>query len=35
MRRTWRKSIPFLWALIIGATAGVLVAGLALFATHS
>jgi hypothetical protein len=35
MRRTLRKSIPFVWALLIGTLAGALVAGVALFAAHS
>jgi hypothetical protein len=32
---TIRKSIPFVWALLIGTLAGAFVAGFALFATHS
>jgi hypothetical protein len=35
MRRTFRKSIPFIWALLIGTMAGAFVAGIALFAAHS
>jgi hypothetical protein len=35
MRRILRKSMPFLWALLIGTLAGVMVAGLAVFAAHS
>jgi hypothetical protein len=35
MRRTLRKSIPFVWALLIGTLAGACVAGLALFVSHS
>jgi hypothetical protein len=35
MRRALRKSIPFVWALLIGTLAGAVVAGVALFAVHS
>jgi hypothetical protein len=35
MRRTLRKSIPFVWALLAGTLAGACVAGFALFAAHS
>ncbi len=35
MRRILRKSMPFVWALLIGTLAGVLVAGFAVSATHS
>jgi hypothetical protein len=35
MRRTIRKSMPYLFALLAGTLAGVCVAGLALFAAHS
>jgi hypothetical protein len=35
MRRTLRKSIPFVWALLIGTLAGAFVAGVALYAAHS
>jgi len=35
MRRAWRKSMPFVWALLIGTMAGALVAGYALLAAHS
>jgi len=35
MRRTLRKSIPFVWALLIGTLAGAVVAGFAMFAPHS
>jgi hypothetical protein len=35
MRRILRKSMPFVWALLIGTLAGVMVAGLAVFAAHS
>jgi len=35
VRRTLRKSIPFVWAILIGTLAGLLVAGVALFAAHS
>jgi hypothetical protein len=35
MRRTLRKSMPFVWALLIGTLAGAVVAGVALFAAHS
>jgi hypothetical protein len=35
MRRILRNSIPFVWALLIGTLAGVLVAVGALFAAHS
>jgi hypothetical protein len=34
MRRILRKSIPFVWALLIGTLAGVLVAGVAILAAH-
>jgi len=30
-----RKSIPFVWALLIGTLAGAVVAGFAIFAGHS
>jgi hypothetical protein len=30
-----RKSMPFVWALLIGTLAGACVAGLAIFAVHS
>jgi hypothetical protein len=35
VRRALRKSIPFFWAMLIGTLAGLLVAGVALFTTHS
>jgi hypothetical protein len=35
MRRTLRKSIPFLLAIVFGTLAGALVAGMALYASHS
>jgi hypothetical protein len=35
VRRALRKSIPFVLALLIGTLAGVIVAGMALFAAHS
>ncbi|MGC1778194.1 MAG: hypothetical protein WBB34_09610 [Xanthobacteraceae bacterium] len=35
MRRTLRKSIPYLFALLAGTLAGACVAGFALFASHS
>ena len=35
MRRTLRKSIPFVWALLFGTLAGAVVAGFAIFAGHS
>jgi hypothetical protein len=35
VRRTLRKSIPFVLALLIGTLAGAIVAGMALFAAHS
>jgi hypothetical protein len=35
MRRILRKSMPFVWALLIGALAGGVVAGLAVYAAHS
>jgi len=35
MRRILRKSIPFVFALLVGTLAGALVAGFALFAAHS
>jgi hypothetical protein len=35
MRRILRKSVPFVWALLIGTLAGALVAGLAVYAAHS
>ena len=35
MRRTLRKSIPFLLAIIFGSLAGALVAGAAFYASHS
>jgi hypothetical protein len=35
MRRALRKSIPFVWAMLIGTLAGAVVAGVALFAAHS
>jgi hypothetical protein len=35
MRRTLRKSMPFVWALLIGTLAGGCVAALAVFAAHS
>jgi hypothetical protein len=35
MRRTLRKSMPFVWAMLIGTLAGAVVAGVALFTTHS
>jgi hypothetical protein len=35
MQRALRKSIPYMWALLIGTLAGILVAGVALYAGHS
>jgi hypothetical protein len=35
MRRVMRKSMPFVWALLIGILAGGVVAALAVFAAHS
>jgi hypothetical protein len=35
MRRALRKSMPFVWALLIGTLAGGCVAALAVFAAHS
>jgi len=35
MRRILRKSIPFVWALLIGTLAAAVVAGYAMFAAHS
>jgi hypothetical protein len=35
MRRTLRKSMPYVFALLAGTLAGVCVAGFALFASHS
>src|SRR5262249_15360658 len=35
MRRAWRKSMPFVWALLIGTLAGGFVAALAVFAAHN
>jgi len=35
MRKTIRKSIPYLFALLVGTLAGILVAGIALLAAHS
>jgi len=35
VRRALRKSIPFVWALLIGTLAGAFVAGVALFAAKS
>jgi hypothetical protein len=35
MRRTLRKSMPYLFALAAGTLAGACVAGLALYAAHS
>jgi hypothetical protein len=35
MRRTLRKSMPYLFALLAGTLAGACVAGLALFAARS
>jgi hypothetical protein len=35
MRRKLRKSIPFVWALLIDTLAGAFVAGVALYAAHS
>ena len=35
MRRTIRKSIPYVLALLAGTLAGAFVAGFALFAPHS
>src|ERR1700730_6370939 len=35
MRRALRKSIPFVWALLIGTMAGAVVAGVAIYAAHS
>jgi hypothetical protein len=34
MRRALRKSMPFVWALLIGTVAGGFVAALAVFAAH-
>jgi hypothetical protein len=35
MQRALRKSMPFIWALLIGTLAGGFVAALAVFAAHS
>jgi hypothetical protein len=35
MRRAMRKSMPFVWALLIGTLAGGCVAALAVLAAHS
>jgi hypothetical protein len=35
MRRTLRKSMPYVFALLAGTLAGACVAGFALFASHS
>jgi hypothetical protein len=35
MRRRLRKSIPFLLAIVFGTMAGVVVAGVAMLASHS
>jgi hypothetical protein len=35
MRAVFRKSMPFVWALLIGTLAGGFVAALAVFAAHS
>jgi len=35
MRTTIRKSIPYLFALLVGTLAGACVAGFALFVAHS
>jgi len=35
MRRILRKSVPFVWALLVGTLAGAVVAGYAMFAAHS
>jgi hypothetical protein len=35
MRRVLRRSIPFVWALLIGTLAGACVAGFAVYAVHS
>jgi hypothetical protein len=35
MRRTLRKSVPFLGAILIGTTAAALVVGLAILVSHS
>jgi hypothetical protein len=35
MRKTIRKSMPYLFALLAGTLAGACVAGFALFAAHS
>jgi hypothetical protein len=35
MRHALRKSMPFVWALLIGTLAGGFVAGLAVFAAHN
>jgi hypothetical protein len=35
MRNAFRKSLPYLFALLAGTLAGVCVAGLALYAAHS
>jgi hypothetical protein len=35
MRRTLRKSIPYIFALLAGTLAAIVVAGIALFAAHS
>jgi len=35
MRRTLRKSMPYVFALLAGTLAGAAVAGFALFASHS
>jgi hypothetical protein len=34
-RRDLRKSIPFVWVLLIGTLAGAFVAGMAAFVAHS
>jgi hypothetical protein len=31
----WRKSMPFLLAIVLGTMAGIVVAGVALLASHS
>jgi hypothetical protein len=35
MRRRFRRSIPYLLAIVIGSMAGALVAGMAMLASHS
>jgi hypothetical protein len=35
MRRALRKSMPYVFALLVGTLAGALVAGVALYTAHS